>query len=414
MGAGPGLRRALPATAAVVALALAGSCSAADDRPRSQPSPGQDSTSPVGDGTSADPAVDTGHAMDPPGPREGVVAPPDIIVTSADSISADTVDAVRRMKGVDSVELISMTQVPIENRAVTVVAVNAKTYRNYTPIQTSEAQEVWDRVAGGELALRPDLKKKLPLDKDGYLKLGSTADAGKVHIGAFAPQVVEVDAVVNTSWIDSLGMTPDNALLIRTGRNAPIKLRKPIEKLLAGGASVQMVDAVARTGIDPGAKQVAVVTGTVADAVGIYRYSVLGGGHIAPDPAWVRTHIATDAIPILGTVTCNKLLFPQLKAALQEVVDRGLADKIHPGEYAGCYYPRFIAGSTTLSNHAFGLALDLNVPGNQRGTAGEMDRTVVSIFESWGFTWGGRWGYTDPMHFEMSKLVDPTLVSSRQ
>ncbi len=75
-----------------------------------------------------------------------------------------------------------------------------------------------------------------------------------------------------------------------------------------------------------------------------------------------------------------------------------------PGEYAGCYYPRFIAGSTTLSNHSFGLALDLNVPGNQRGTVGEIDREVVAIFKKWGFAWGGDWGYTDPMHFELGQI----------
>ena len=112
-------------------------------------------------------------------------------------------------------------------------------------------------------------------------------------------------------------------------------------------------------------------------------------------------------MPILGDVTCNRLIFPQLKAALQDVIEQGLADKIHPSEYAGCYYPRFIAGTTSLSNHSFGLALDLNVPGNQRGTVGEMDRGVVAIFKRWGFTWGGDWHYTDPMHFEMNALVHP-------
>jgi hypothetical protein len=121
----------------------------------------------------------------------------------------------------------------------------------------------------------------------------------------------------------------------------------------------------------------------------------------------VASHITTQSVPILGSVTCNKLIFPQLRAALEEIVARGLSDEIHPGEYAGCYYPRFIAGTTQLSNHSFGLALDLNVPGNQRGTVGEMDRTVVSIFESWGFTWGGRWRYTDPMHFEANAIVNP-------
>jgi hypothetical protein len=110
-------------------------------------------------------------------------------------------------------------------------------------------------------------------------------------------------------------------------------------------------------------------------------------------------------VPILGQVTCNKLLFPQLKAALAEVVQRGLASTIH--STAGCYYPRFIAGTSSLSNHAFGLAIDINAPENARGTAGQMNRQVVQIFEKWGFTWGGVWHYTDPMHFEMNRLVTP-------
>ena len=116
------------------------------------------------------------------------------------------------------------------------------------------------------------------------------------------------------------------------------------------------------------------------------------------------THIATEEIPILGTITCNKLMIPQLRAAFSEIANRGLADKIIPEQYAGCYYPRFIAGTTTLSNHSFGLALDINTPGNQRGTVGEIDRTVVSIFKKWGFAWGGDWRYTDPMHFELSEV----------
>jgi hypothetical protein len=227
-------------------------------------------------------------------------------------------------------------------------------------------------------------------------------------VGAYAQQSWLVDAVVNQTWIKDLGMTEGNALLIRTGGNAPEPLRKPIERILKGtDTTVSMTDAVARYGLDPGVVQTALVVGTISDAVGTFRYTVLSGGHIAPDPAWVKAHIATEPVPILGNVTCNKLIFPQLRAALEDVMAQGLADKIHPGEYAGCYYPRFIAGTTTLSNHAFGLALDLNVPGNQRGTAGEMDRGVVAIFKHWGFTWGGDWKYTDPMHFEMNRLVQP-------
>jgi hypothetical protein len=262
-------------------------------------------------------------------------------------------------------------------------------------------------VAGGELALAPDLRKRLPADDEGYLRLGSSADAERVHVGAFAPQIENaVDAVVNDEWGAELGMVPGNALLVSTGINSPDAAQKAIERI-AGKASVQRLDAVARSGIDPGVVQRPFLVGSIGDAVGAFSYTVLGGGRIAPAASWVSAHIATQNVPILGNVTCNRLLFPQLVAALKEIVGLGLADTIHPGEYAGCYYPRFIAGTTSLSNHSFGLALDLNVPGNQRGTAGEIDRTVVAIFKKWGFTWGGDWGYTDPMHFEMNRLVEP-------
>jgi len=107
-------------------------------------------------------------------------------------------------------------------------------------------------------------------------------------------------------------------------------------------------------------------------------------------------------MPIIGPVTGHRVMLPQLRAALLEVQARGLASKIY--HYDGCYVPRFIANTTTLSNHSFGLALDLNVPGNGRGTVGEMNRAVVAIFKKWGFAWGGDWRYTDPMHFELSEI----------
>jgi len=214
--------------------------------------------------------------------------------------------------------------------------------------------------------------------------------------------------------VKTLGMTPDNALLVRTGKNAPKPIRHKIEKLLGADTSAQLIDKATRFGLDPTAQQIAVVTGSVGEAVGVYRYTVLGGGHIAPDPAWVRDHITTEVVPILGAVTCNKVIFPQLRAALQDVVEQGLTAAIHPDQYAGCYYPRFIAGTSTLSNHAFGLALDINAVENQRGTVGQIDRGVVAIFEKWGFTWGGDWHYTDPMHFEANSIVTPQLGSAKK
>ena len=226
-----------------------------------------------------------------------------------------------------------------------------------------------------------------------------------MHIGAYAPQVPQIDAVVNEKWGEELGIPTDNAMLINTGIHSPRFVMEDLQRIVGDDAAVSILG----PDLDPGAQQIAVLTGgSVAEAVGTFRYTVLGGGRIAPEQSWVTANIRTEQVPILGNVTCHKVVFPQLRAALLEIQSTGdLAREIHPGEYAGCYYPRFIANTQQLSLHSFGIALDLNVPGNQRGTSGEMNRAVVAIFKKWGFAWGGDWGYTDPMHFEMNALKRP-------
>ncbi len=406
-----GVRRALTGAAAIAALVVCAACSgdarSADPEPSSSAPPGAQ-------GTTAAPTIEESHSVPPPGPRQpGVLAPADILVVGAAALDPAKVAAVEKLKHVTAMQF-SLSNPVIENEELTVAAVDPGAYRTFTPLKYADFQDAWDRVAGGELALKERLKDKLTTDASGYLRLGGAADAPSVHVGAYVQQQPLIDAVVNPTWVETLGMVADNALLVRTGSTAPPKVAKKLEKLFGDAASVTLVDKASRIGLQPGAYQVAVVTGTVAEAVGVYRYTVLGGGRIAPEAAWVRSHIATAVVPILGAVTCNKLLFPQLEAALQEVQQRGLADKIHPQQYAGCYYPRFIAGSSTLSNHAFGLALDINAVENGRGTAGLIDRDVVQIFQKWGFTWGGDWRYTDPMHFEMNSVVNPAPESARE
>ena len=397
------VRRGLGVAAVAAALVLS-ACTADDGNPSADPTGGP---GPGGGGSTATPTIEQNHTVPAPGPRQpGVVAPADIQVVGAHTLDPDKVAAVDAIRGVTTLQL-ALSESTIENRSYSVAAVDPGAYRTFTPLKYADFQDAWDRVAGGELALKERLTKQVPTDAKGYLRLGTAADAPTVHVGAYVQQQPLVDMVVNETWVKTLGMVPGNALLVRTGKKAPKEVAKQIREIFGDEASVTLVDKATRIGLQPGAKQIAVVTGSVADAVGVYRYTVLGGGHIAPDPAWVRDHITTEAVPILGAVTCNKLIFPQLKAALQDVIDQGLADKIHPDQYAGCYYPRFIAGTSTLSNHAFGLALDINAIENQRGTAGLIDRGVVAIFEKWGFTWGGDWHYTDPMHFEMNSIRTP-------
>jgi peptidoglycan L-alanyl-D-glutamate endopeptidase CwlK len=73
---------------------------------------------------------------------------------------------------------------------------------------------------------------------------------------------------------------------------------------------------------------------------------------------------------------------------------------------------RVIAGTTQLSEHSFGSALDINVgfsdywrwnkPGKD-GTIAYKNRIpleIAALFEKYGFIWGGRWYHYDTMHFE--------------
>ncbi len=405
-----GRRYAGRAVAAAVLLLLAG----CGDGPV-EPSPGDDglpgSSGSSGGSSSGAPSGspsgspsgtgDPAHAVPTPGPLEGRLWQPDLLVLGAASLTDDVVARIAALPGVTSTERLSVAQVGIENGVITIAAVDPATYRRYTPLSSARSGAIWTRVALGQLALTPGIAKRLA-DRHGTLRLGNDVDAPSVAIGALAPQIPRVDAVVNDAWGAELGMPVGNALLVSTGIASPQSVRPSLEKVLDGAATVQIL------GPDPDitVEQPAFLTGgSVATAVGSFSYRILDHGRIAPDPAWVAANIRTERVPILGAVTCHRVLFPQLRAALTEVVDQGLAEAIHPEQFAGCYYPRFIAGTHELSLHAFGIAVDLNVPENQRGTPGLIDRRVVAIFQRWGFTWGGTWGYTDPMHFELNALV---------
>lgn len=79
---------------------------------------------------------------------------------------------------------------------------------------------------------------------------------------------------------------------------------------------------------------------------------------------------------------------------------------------AGTYNCRTIAGTSRVSAHGYGIAIDIAVsrsdywrwaPGRGSGRIAYRNRVpleIVRIFERHGFIWGGRWYHYDTMHFE--------------
>ncbi|MEZ4436287.1 MAG: M15 family metallopeptidase [bacterium] len=92
---------------------------------------------------------------------------------------------------------------------------------------------------------------------------------------------------------------------------------------------------------------------------------------------------------------------------------------------AGTFNWRPIAGTTRLSAHAHGVAIDVDVrhtdywrwavkrepdlPWRNR-----IPLAIVEVFERHGFVWGGKWHHYDTMHFEYRpELLHPRCVARR-
>jgi len=74
----------------------------------------------------------------------------------------------------------------------------------------------------------------------------------------------------------------------------------------------------------------------------------------------------------------------------------------------GTFVWRFIAGTSRLSTHSYGIAIDINVEysnywlWNKKSMKyqNQIPLEIVEIFENHGFIWGGKWYHYDTMHFE--------------
>ncbi len=143
--------------------------------------------------------------------------------------------------------------------------------------------------------------------------------------------------------------------------------------------------------------------------LGEFAYKVrLNGIEADVTPTWEAIYIpaSRELYPTGIRARCNVTVQADLRAALQEVVDTGLAgaiDTINANTDGGCYYPRFnrVTGNLGyLSRHSWGQPLDTNTATNAEGSVPQMDCRVVRIFRKHNYAWGGNFLTSDGMHFE--------------
>ncbi|MEP7203556.1 MAG: M15 family metallopeptidase [Ilumatobacteraceae bacterium] len=224
-------------------------------------------------------------------------------------------------------------------------------------------------------------------------------------VGRVAPdaEVGGTEIVMSTGQADLLGAVLGTSVLIYGQFN-----RTTLDTSLAArGLSTNPKIRVRRSWdpIDP--------DGTIGVAktkklLGELAYSVLPSGAVLVDDGWRNAFIPPRELYPTGIrASCNNVVKADLTAALQAVVNAGLAgyiDAANANTYGGCFGPRFsrIVGTQlgTLSRHTWAQALDTNTLANCQGCVPQMDCRVVRIFRAHNFAWGGNFLNPDGMHFE--------------
>ncbi|HQU84983.1 MAG TPA: M15 family metallopeptidase [Pyrinomonadaceae bacterium] len=152
---------------------------------------------------------------------------------------------------------------------------------------------------------------------------------------------------------------------------------------------------------------------------GEFEYTRLKSGDINIHGSWVADNIKKVEIkqligvlgaPADGKIRIHKKAEKQIVGFFNEVEKQGLKNLII--SFAGAFYPRMVRGSkTSLSNHSWGTAFDINAPenwlGQQPAPVGKKGSLLklVPIANSFGLFWGGHYQKRlDGMHFEVAVL----------
>jgi hypothetical protein len=233
------------------------------------------------------------------------------------------------------------------------------------------------------------------------------ADGSIAHftVGRVAPdaEVGGTEIVMSTAQADALGATLATSVLIygqfdRARLDAGLASRG-----LSSDPKIRI-----RRSWDPFDPDSTLGLAKTKKALGELAYHTTSGAGVVVDGAWQAAYIPNrEPYPTGIVAACNKSIKTDLAAALQEVVDSGLAGYIDVGNantYGGCFGPRFtrIVGTQlgALSRHTWGQALDTNTVSNCQGCVPQMDCRIVRIFRKHNFAWGGNFINPDGMHFE--------------
>ena len=163
----------------------------------------------------------------------GALRTPDVLVTVPARMSAAQVTAVRHVRGVRAVAVLSRGRLTVSGQQLDVLGVDPSTVRAFTPRETASSDALWAAVHRGDLAVSYGTR----------VPLGRTVPVGSSHqlrVGALAAFGLPGDAVVDSSVAAALGLRPDTVVVAAPARSVT-GLTRDLRRALGRHASVTVL-----------------------------------------------------------------------------------------------------------------------------------------------------------------------------
>ena len=137
-----------------------------------------------------------------------------------------------------------------------------------------------------------------------------------------------------------------------------------------------------------------------------------------PDVKFERKHMTLWDVPteleigiIPKKIYCNKIMVAPLTKAFVNLIARGFVGELKTWD--GCFNVRLKRGLSTLSMHAWAVAIDVNAAWNGLSAVPQLSEGFVKCFTDAGFDWGGTWKRKDGMHFQL-KSLEPIIETLKE
>jgi hypothetical protein len=157
---------------------------------------------------------------------------PDLLVTLRAPVTSAQLAAVRRIRGVKALALVSRGRVQVGSHALDLLGVDPSAFRAFTPRDTARSDALWEAVRRGELAA--SYGAPLPLGQQ--VRVGT----GSLRVGALAAFGVPGDAVVERSVGAALGLRADTLVLAAPSRGVRT-LSRDVRHALGASARVSVL-----------------------------------------------------------------------------------------------------------------------------------------------------------------------------